>query len=173
MSLEMHLAGHALGRDAGVLLLHSPADHRQICAHMVAQVQRELCLLTRDLDKAVFDQAPFLAALKDLALRSRYSRIHILVQDPAHPVREGHRLIELTRRLTSATEVRKPHKDFTDYPESFLLADQCGYIHRGLSTCYEGTADYHAPLLVQRLHSQFEAMWETAQADPELRRLYL
>jgi hypothetical protein len=173
MSLKAQLAGRTLGRDAGMLVLHGPPDHCQVCAHLLAQVRRELCLLTHDLDKAIFDQMPFLIGLRSLALRSPRSHIRILIQDPSQPVREGHRVLELTRRFTSTMEIHVPHEDFIDHPESFLLADRCGYVHRRLSSRYEGTADYHAPLLVRRLYSLFEDMWQTSHVDPQLRRLYL
>jgi hypothetical protein len=173
MSLDAFIDNRSLGRDAGPLALHDARDHRLVCAHMLAQVRRELCLLSRDLDKAIYDQAAFLAGLKNLALLSRFSRIRILLQDPTRTVQRGHRIIELARRLPSSIEIRVPHSDWLDHPESFLLADRYGCVHRTLSTYYEGTADYYAPLWVQRLQSRVEEIWESAQVDTEMQRLYL
>lgn len=172
-SLEALLAERVLGRDAGLLTLHDAQDHRLVCAHMVGQIHRELCLLSRDLDKKIYDQEAFFAGLKGLALRSRFSRIRILLQDPSRVMQRGHRLIELARRLTSSIEIRVPSPDWLDYPESFLLADQWGYVHCLLSTRYEAMADYHAPLLVQHLQSCFEEIWTTGQVSTEMRSLHL
>jgi hypothetical protein len=162
-----------LGRDAGPIALHSYKDHRRICRQMLEQTRHDLCLLTRDLNKAVFDQAEFVAGLQALATRSRGSRIRILLQDHDAVVKQGHRIVELARRLTSSVEIRLPASDWTDYPENFLLADDYGVVHQSLASSYEATADFHAPLKVRRLRAQFDEIWETAEPDTELRRLHL
>lgn len=173
MSIATLIGERGLGRDAGPISLHGREDNRLVCAHMLSQVRRELCLLTRDLDKPVYDQASFLAGLKELALRSRFSRIRILLQDHEPVVKHGNRIVELVRRLRSSAEIRIPPEDWLDYPVNFLLADQYGYVRRGLSTDYEATADYFAPLAVQKMRGLFDGIWEVSQTDPELRRLYI
>ena len=173
MNLESLIKERKLGRDAGLITLQDRADNRLVCAHMLSQVQRELCLFTRDLDKPVYDQAPFLTGVRELALCNRLSRIRILLQDHERVVKQGHRLIELVRHLSSSAEIRVPHGDWLAHPENFLLADQYGYVHRELSTRYEAKADYFAPLKVRHMRSQFDEIWESSQVDSELRRLYL
>lgn len=162
-----------LGQDAGVIPLEDSAGHRAVSAHMLGQARRELYLLSRELDKTVFDQAEFIDALKALALRSRLTRIHILLQDHAKVVSQGHRIIELARRLTSRMEIRIASEEWRDYAENFMTVDLHGYVHRELASRYEGTADYHDPLRVQKLRALFDEIWESAQPDAELRRLYL
>ncbi len=173
MDLQQQIETRGLGRDAGILQLHSVTDNALVAAHLLGQTRREFCLLTLDLDKAVFDRREFLDGLKELALRSHLSRIRILLQDHIRVVRQGHRVIELARRLTSSLEIRVPSEDWLDHPENFLLADQYGYLHRELATRYQASADYHAPLVVQKLRLRFDEIWESAQADSELRRLYI
>jgi hypothetical protein len=173
MDLRQQLENRRLGRDAGLLQLHSAADNALVAADLLAQTRRELCLLSQDLDRPVFDRREFLDGLRELALRSSLSRIRILLQDHRRVVRQGHRVIELARRLTSSLEIRVPSEDWLEHPENFLLADQYGYLHRELSTRYLAAADYHAPLVVRRLRLRFDEIWETAQADSELRRLYI
>ncbi len=162
-----------LGRDAGRIFIEDSAGNHAVCVHMLAQTRRELCLLSRELDKPIFDQSDFLSALKDLAVRSQQTRIRILLQDHARVVSQGHRIIEFARRLTSSIEIRVPSEEWLDYPKNFMLVDLYGYVHRELATRYEATADYHAPLRVQKLQARFDRIWECAQVDSELRRLYL
>jgi hypothetical protein len=173
MSLQERIAGRALGRDAGPVLVHDVEGNRLVCAHMLEQARRDLCLLTRDLDKPVFDQPRFLAALRRLALRSRFSRIRILLQDHERVVKQGHRIIELTRRLVSSIEVRTPSEEWQDLAENYLLADGDGYVRWEHGTRYEAMADYHAPLVVRPLQARFDEIWESAEVSSELRRLYL
>ena len=173
MNLESLIETRQLGRDAGLLTLQDRAENRLVCAHMAGQARRELCLFTRDLDKALYDQAPFLDAVRALALRSRTSRLRILLQDHERVVKQGHRLIELVRHLSSSAEIRIPHRDWLEHAQNFLLADRHGYVHRELATRYEATANYHAPLEVRHMLNRFEEIWESAQVDAELRRLYI
>jgi hypothetical protein len=173
MSIETLIDARRLGHDAGPIALHGKQDNRLVCVHMLRQVRRNLCLLSRDLDKSIYDQAPFLAGLKALALRSRFSRIRILLQDHEPVLKHGHRIVEFVRRLSSSAEIRIPPEDWVDYPVNFVLADQYGYIKREVFSDYEATADYFAPLAVRRMRSLFDGVWEISQADPELRRLYL
>ncbi len=173
MSIASLIKERELGRDAGLISLQDREENRLVCAHMLSQVRRELCLFTHDLDKPVYDQAPFLAGVREMALRNRLSRIRILLQDHERVVKQGHRLIELVRHLSSGAEIRVPHADWLAHPENFLLADQYGYVHRALSTRYEATADYFAPLKVRQLYKRFNEIWENSEVDSELRRLYL
>lgn len=173
MKLESLIRERELGRDAGLITLRDLAENRLVCAHMLGQVRRELCLFTRDLDKAVYDQTPFLTGVRELALRSGASRIRILLQDHERVVKQGHRLIELVRHLSSSAEIRIPHEDWLNLPENFMLADQYGYVHRKLATRHEATADYYAPLEVLHMRKLFDEIWESGQVDAELRRLYL
>lgn len=169
----MDLNDRILGTTTGVLVLHDRLHYQQVSIHMLTQARRELCLLSRDLDRTLYDQSPFLTALRTLALRSHLSRIRILLQDHESVVRQGHRVVELARHLTSRIELRRPAEEWLNHPENFLLVDAWGYVHRKLCNRYEASADYHAPLLVQRLRGQFEEIWASSEVDTELRRLYL
>ena len=173
MNLESLIEKRQLGRDAGLITLETRAENRLICTHMAGQARHELCLFSRDLDKSIYDHVPFLDAVKSLALHSRTSRIRILLQDHERVIKYGHRFIELARHLSSSAEIRVPHGDWLSHAENFMLADRYGYVHRELSTRYEATADYHDPLAVQHMQNSFEEIWESAQVDLELRRLYL
>jgi predicted GNAT family N-acyltransferase len=166
-------SGRRLGQDSGLLRLTNALENRRICADMAAQTRRELCLLSHNLEKDIFDQTAFLRSVKELAVRSRFSRIRILLQDHRKAVKQGRRLIELARRLSSSIEIHIPAEDWLELPENFLLADRHGYVHRELSSEFAASADYHAPLVVERLLARFETIWETSQPDTELRRLYL
>ena len=117
MSIASLIRERELGRDAGLITLQNSEENRLVCAHMLSQVRRELCLFTRDLDKAVYDQAPFLAGVRELALRNRLSRIRILLQNHERAVKQGHRLIALVRHLSSSAEIRVPPEEWLAHPD--------------------------------------------------------
>ena len=99
--------------------------------------------------------------------------IRILLQDNIRVQREGHRLVEMVRHLPSRIELRRPHADYIDHAENFLVVDGVGYIQRELYSRYEGVADFYAPLISQRLEDFFTEVWERSEPDTDLRRLSL
>lgn len=162
-----------LGETDEIFHLHRVDTYGQLVLHMVKQAHRSIDLLTPDLEPQVFDQGPLITALKQLALKSRIARIRILLQDNSLVRTQGHRLTELAQRLTSTIEIRKPDKEFAQYPESFLLVDDCGYLHRGLADRYEATACFNNRLQVAQLENVFVEAWEAGEPDIELARLHL
>ncbi len=162
-----------LGESNDLFHLHNEDEHLIHAAGMLRQARRDLALFSYNLDPLVFDQPAFLEAFKALALRSRFSRLRILLQDNALVLRRGHRLVELVQRLPSMIEIRRPGEDFLDYPENFLLIDDCGYLHRKTAESYIGIACYHNRHRVNRLQALFDNAWESGTPDRELAVLHL
>jgi len=97
----------------------------------------------------------------------------VLVQDPVSAIKRNNRFIELARKFSSSIEIRQPNEDYHNYNEAFLLADNCGIIHRTLADRNEGTANFHDPVKADRLLRFFTEVWDRSEAHPELRRLYI
>lgn len=146
---------------------------RQASERMVRQARRTLDIFTYDLDKPVFDQEGFLEAVKQLALACRGIGIRILLQDSERARREGHRLVDLSRRVTSKMEIRRPHEDYIDHPENFIVVDRIGYIKRRISGIYEGEANFCHPMQARLLTDFFSEVWERSEQESNLRRLHL
>ncbi len=149
------------------------ADTRYAIELMVRQARATLDIISRDLDPTLYDQGTFLDLLSKFCLRNRQARVRLLVQDPSTPVKRGHRLIELGRKLSSYIEFRQPHQDYQRYNEAFIVADQCGLIQRPLADRFEGTANFYDPVRASRKLDFFTEVWERSQPHSELRRLYL
>ncbi|MGD8910160.1 MAG: GNAT family N-acetyltransferase [Chromatiales bacterium] len=162
-----------LGKTDDLFHLHNEEDHLVHAVAMLRQAKRDLALFTYNLDPLVFDQQAFLEAFKTLALRSRFSRIRILLQDNNLILQRGHRLVELFQRLPTVIEIRRPSEDFIDHPENFLLIDDCGYLHKKSLESYTGIACYHNRHRVNRLLNLFDEAWEYGTPDRELAWLHL
>ena len=173
MTENSQVAHCILAETAGTLEFSDVRGLRDISAHMLSQARRQLIIFSYDLDARIFDQEPFLNGAKNLALRSRNARIKVLLQNNARVVKEGHRLVELARRLSSTIEVRRPHPDHLQLQENFMLVDDSGFVYRKLAGRYQGVASFHDPLENRRLGESFREMWESSEPDPELRRLYI
>ncbi len=173
MTLPPDLEVRQLGRSSGAFILETPEDLRRTALHMVSQAQRRLDIFSHDLNEAVYGPSPFPEEVQRLALRSRYSRIRILLQDNNQAVKRGHRLVELARHLSSAMEIRRPTGDHLLHPEDFLLVDEGGYLRQKQGGRHPARADFNAPGDVRRLRAFFDEAWEMGTVDQELRRLHL
>jgi len=140
---------------------------------MVQQSEESLEIFSRLLDPELYDREPFLEAVSNLCVRNRKARIRILVREPSPAVKRGHRLIELSRRISSSIEIRQPHPDYRQHNEAFLIADQCGLILRGMADRFEGTANFYSLIPAQRKLDFFTEVWDRSESHPEFRRLHI
>jgi len=168
-----HPDAYQLGSTDAELRVASSADNRHAALALSEQAKRCLHIFTRDLDAPVYDQAPFIQAVGALATRGRYSRIQILVQNTERAIKNGHRLIELSRRLSSFIELRKPHYDYREYNQAFLIADEVGLLRRPITDRYDGTLNFKAPLASREYLDLFNQVWERSEGDPDLRQLLI
>jgi hypothetical protein len=148
----------------------------ELCAVTLAlaeQARHTLLLHIEDLDPAIYDQGPFVDALSRLARSHSKVRIRILIQDARSAVQQGSRLIELSRRLSTYIQFRRPPTEYRDCHESFLLADNSGYLYRPNPGRNEAIANFHDPGKVNDWEKYFQEVWDRSEPDPEIRRLYL
>ncbi|MDX1455653.1 MAG: hypothetical protein R3217_09375 [Gammaproteobacteria bacterium] len=151
--------------------LETASDNRAAAVALAQQASRRISIFSRDLDPAVYDDPAFLDAVRALATRGGQVMIRILLVDATRATKEGHRLIELSRRLSTFVQVRKPHRDYLDMGEGFLIADETGLLYRKLSTRWEGTADTHDPMGAREKLKLFDTIWEKSQPEIESRQL--
>ena len=148
-------------------------DNRRAAALLATRTRRQLELFTPDLEPALYDQTDFVEALARLVVDNPRARIRILAKDLERILREGHRLVELGRRLSSYVEIRRVHEDYRDDNQSFLLTDDYGLLHRRFAARFEGSLSCKAPLEVRRLRALFNEIWDCSEPDANLRRLHL
>lgn len=162
-----------LGETSGPIHLSTREENRAAALRLVEQGERSLHLLTRNLDPVLYDNEPFIDAVRRLAIYSPRTKVFILLQDPTEVVMRGHRIVELARRISSHIFINRACEDDQTGTESYLIVDQTGLIYRPNSSRYEGTVDFHAPGQCRQLLKQFENAWERSQPEPELRRLHI
>ncbi len=151
-------------------------SREQAAVEMLALIQAAKCelrLYTRNLDPALLDNEPALAALKRLALAARGGGIRILVRDPQAVLQRGQRLVALARRLSSGIALRTPCAEDRDYASAFCLNDVHGYLFRPSADRYEGDAAACGPGRHVQLQEYFDQIWERAEPCEEARRIDL
>ena len=162
-----------LGESSGKLHLSSIEECKEASLNLISQARRSIYIFSYDLDAQIYNQTSFIDAIKSLAIRSEHSRIKVILQNNEKVQREGHRLIQLWRRLTSKIEIRRPSTDYIDHTENFLLVDKIGYLHRRLYTKYEATVDFNSRVETNKFCMFFNEAWEQSEPDSELRTLHI
>ncbi len=162
---------YKLGEINNAIQIDSKKENYSACLSLAEQAGHTLEIISRDLDPQIFDQPDFIQAIKNLALKSRRSRIRILIFEVQSIIRRGHRLIELASQLSSFIEIRKPANEFKDYNEGLLLADNTAYVQKKNADRYEAKLNFSDKRQSKMLLKEFEEMWETAKPDPNLRRM--
>jgi len=181
---RMRLSLAPVERRAAQLLAATPEPRAYDCKErgdtleairdLLAGARHELAILTRDLDPQLLDQPDVLDAIKRIALSGPHARVRIVIQDPAVPMADGHRLVALAQRLSSAIALRTPVEDIDrQLAAAFVLNDARGYLYRPLASRYEGEGNRYAPGRHAQLTTQFDALWERCVPAAELRRLSL
>ena len=140
---------------------------------MLAQTQETLEIFSRELDPDLYDRQEFLEAIQQLCFRNRLARIRVLVQDAKPPTQRSHRMIEVSRRLSSSIEIRQSNPDYHRYNEAFMIADECGIVHRPLADLLEGTANFYDPVTARRKLDYFTEVWDRSEPQTEFRRLHI
>ncbi|GAB6044126.1 DUF7931 domain-containing protein [Endothiovibrio diazotrophicus] len=162
---------YTIGEDSGPLRLARREENAAAAARLATAARRSLHLFTRDLDPHLYNRPEFLDEVRRLALGGRRARVEVLVLDSRRAVLDGHRLIELGRRLSSFIELRKLHGDYGERLETFLIADERGLLYRRQADLFEGKVDFNAPAEAAQLLRLFSEAWSKSHPDPELRHL--
>jgi hypothetical protein len=169
---ELDITSMQLGIDRLEFSSHSREDVRVIAQTLAEQARRGLMLLTLDLEPAIFDQQPFLNAISQLARQRPDAWFRILILDSRRALQTGHRLIELSRKLSANIQFKCPPPEYQNTGKTFLICDSAGYFYRPVASRYEGTANFNNPGEVARLEKYFMELWDRSEPDSEMRVLH-
>jgi len=170
--MTQNLQNARIGDD--VTLKLTDAEQNQLASiTLTQQAHHSLEIVSRDFDHRIYDNEEFTNAVKDLATSSPKAKIRILLQDSDKAVKLGHRLVELARRLTSFIDIRIQSKRYKEFNEAWLIVDNKAWIKRPFSDKYMADIDYSAARQLREISKSFDAMWNEASHDPNLRRLSL
>jgi len=168
-----NIEDYILGETEEEITLETSDHSRAISIQMINKCRRDLDIVSRDLDPCIYDTSEMLDAIKKLALRSRLSRIRILVLQPETLKSRGHRMLDLSERLSSFIKIRRVGKEHSSFNSAMLLVDECGFVRRPHSDRFEGRANFKDRKTVSDMQGEFDLLWNHSQKDPNFRRLSL
>lgn len=162
---------HTLGVSNRVLLLRQEEDFRTVCRDLAEQTQLNLRIYSPWLDHALYDNEQLYQTISRLARKNRHTQIRILIWNSHRMVKNGHALLEISRKLSSSIRIRLVHEDYRQMNHEYLLADDSGILYRLDFEIYEGYANYMDKSEVNRLGREFQRAWDSSYEDPDLRQM--
>jgi hypothetical protein len=166
-------APFVLGEYPAMERFGQPAEARAHALALLQQAQRSLCIYSADLEPWLYHHSSVQDACTRFLLANPKNRLRILLKDVTRAVKTGHRLLTLSRRLSSNLHIRKLHPDCPAEDIAFLLADDRGLLLRPEPDQFAGYALYQDPARVRLRQAQFDQAWETGITDPDLRSFLL
>lgn len=168
------LDARRLGHTSGHLLLEKTEHVAQAVRLLAAQSRRCIEVMSTDLEPALYDQPAFIDCVRHLAieLRGRLP-VRVLLADPAPAIRRGHRLIELSRVLSSDVQIRAIPSDWIEGHDRFMLCDLRGHCLARHQNPRRVLVNFNDAPGTRRLRLQFERIWEQGEIHPGLGRLYI
>jgi hypothetical protein len=148
-------------------------EHVRAAAVKVATLARRgLSIYTVDLEPQLYDQHAFLEAVKQLVLARSYTRVRVLIAEPARTIREGNRFLAMGRRLTSCIDLRNVHADYRHHVSNsaaFLIADDRAFVYRPQAASYDGISELNEPVTARQYLTYFDEVWHASEPEPAAR----
>lgn len=166
-------AAFQLGENSEDIIVESSGDNRQLAIRLVSEARHRLDVFSRDLDPRIFDNPEFIEAIRSLAINDNKARIRFLVIEADKAIKLGHRLLDLSQRLSSSVEVRKVHEDYAANPECYLIVDSRGLLHRKLASRYDGIANFNNPSAAAHFEHHFKEVWEHSSPELDFTQLHI
>lgn len=160
-----------VGESRGEIEVSGLEEHRQVVYHMLRQAKRTVDVVSRHLDRRLFDQRDLIDVLRTLAVKNKRARIRLLVIDTSPLVRGDHRLVTLVKRLPTFFEIRGPGPDYRAFNSSFVIADGAASLYIQQAEQYHGEACFYDPIRAGELARQFQKMWDSGLQDVNLRQM--
>jgi hypothetical protein len=166
-------APFTLGAHTTLERFSQPEQARSHALALLQQAQRSLCIYSHDLEPWLYHHRSVQDACTRFLLASPRNQLRILLRDPSRAVKEGHRLLSLSRRLSSNLQIRKLHPDYPSEELAFLLADDRGLLLLPEISQASGYALYQDPGRNRQRRAQFDQAWDTSITDADLRSFLL
>jgi len=162
-----------LGESNQLFKLSMASEFSEAALLLVQQAKRCIQIFSHDLEGPVYNHEEFIRALTKVAHYHRTSMVQILVRDTSVAVKEGHRLVALCQQFPSNIQVRRIAEDYKNNRETFLIADQVGFLFRNDPDRYLGKVNFNDAREAGKCLRLFDEAWERGGTVSDIRRLFI
>lgn len=164
------IATATLGEDPSLIQTADPAQIRRALVRLCEQARDVVRISSPRLEPTVFDHEDVRTAISAMARASRYTEVRILVSQPQAIVERGHRLLALSRRLSSAP-MRLLTLAENEPQAEYVLADDSGIIELGASERDPASIYFSNRVRNKALAEEFDHQWQRSRTPVEFRTL--
>ncbi len=152
------------------LRLESADEITQAVLQQTANTLQTVKIFSHDLEKDIYNNDDFRAALLKLSQGNRHAAIQILVNDISTALHEGHKLISLAQQIPSVLTIKDTPVDYQGLNVSFILFDKDRFIFKpdkSINMAIQSNCKSRA----NKLTEFFSSAWEYAEQNPHSKRL--
>ncbi len=160
----------ATGQTGKRWVISTREEMRQAAIEVAHQARRKVAIFTHDLEPGIYDDPEFLEIIKRIVLSQTYSRIRVLIADPARAIKSGNDFVLLGRRLNSYIEFRHVREDLRTHSEAFCIADETALVYRLQAERWDGIADTFEPAVAKLYGKMFDEIWLASEVDSKFRQ---
>ena len=160
--------------DNSSIVLDGRLDCREAAKTLILGSVGRIYIASQHLEPEIYNDAEIHQHLSQLATSNRNTDIRIIAHDTRVAANQGHYLIHLAQKMPSFAQIRTTvtpaHRNFR---ESWLIADDGGYMRIRNPDRYEGYYEIDNKLECRSYYDDFMEMWEACVPDQNSRRLSL
>ncbi len=156
-----------------LILLDSLEDFVEHVDKLIQAGRRDVKILSRTLEPALYDRDIFVKSLSCLARSHPQARVEILLKNTKSLAENGHKIVRLAQRLPSKINIRRLTIEPEDDAMAFMIVDKDKLLFKNDESSMQGFANLEAGPEVKHLMDTWERLWQNSEADPQLRPLSL
>ena len=146
-------------------------EFRDAACELARSASLHLNILSYAFEREIYGHPDFVQAVQALATRHRMARIRILIHSPEWASRSGHRVVELSRRLSSFIELRELHEQDKQLTSEVLIADEKALLFRESPDTLIAQYQPEAPQDARPWLRRFDGLWAGGEPVQGLRQL--
>jgi hypothetical protein len=155
--------------DEPLTVLTSLSEARIAVDTAAASAQRMISIYTPDLEPDLYDQSAFLEIIKRFVLSRSFSKVRVLLVDPARVMRDSNRFVAMGRRLSSYIDIRYVADPAPQRASAYLIADDRAIVYRLRTDTWDGIADFNNPAVARLYLNEFDGVWNASAPEHALR----
>lgn len=141
--------------------------------NMCQQAGNIVRISSPSLNPQIFGGPQLADALSSLARINRYTEVRILVSRPRSVTASGHRLLALSRRLSTGVIMRTWALDEHEHHPEYVLVDDCGLVELPGRDEEPARVHFNHRARVATLAAEFDEIWHKSKTGSDLRTFVL
>jgi len=149
-------------------VLTTLTEVRTAVNEIASGARRLISIYTPDLEPELYDQISFLEIIKQFVLTRSFSKVRVLLGEPARVGRDN-RFVAMGRRLSSCIDIRYVGTKAPQRASAYLIADDRAIMYRMRADTWDGIADINNPPVARLYMQEFDTIWNASAVDQGLR----